>query len=179
MENKFNIQDLVNRAAENDVSAIRDLYDKFSREMLSVSYRITGDMSESEDILQEAFLTSFEKLEQLENASSYPSWLKRIVTNKSLTAIRKRVRFSEVNEIPEWEEEDTNPWYSGISFDKIRDAIQDLPDGCRQVLTFYLLEEYKHREIAEMLNISVSTSKSQYRYAIGLLRERLKNEIYE
>lgn len=175
MENSFNIQDLIKRAAENDVSAIRLLYDKYSREMLSVSYRITGNLSESEDILQEAFLTSFEKLGQLEKAAAYPGWLKRIVTNKSLNAIKKRVQFSEVNEIPEWKEEDTNPWYSGISFDKIRDAIQELPDGCRQVLTLYLLEEYKHREIAEQLNISVSTSKSQYRYALGLLRERLKN----
>ncbi len=175
MQNKFNIQDLVKRATENDVSAIRDLYDRFSREMLSVSYRITGNMSEAEDILQEAFLTSLEKLAQLEKAAAYPGWLKRIVTNKSLNAIKKRVQFSEVNEIPEWEEEDTSPWYSGISFDKIRDAIQELPDGCRQVLTLYLLEEYKHREIAEMLDISVSTSKSQYRYALGLLREKLKN----
>jgi len=177
LENNFNIQNLVKRAAENDISAIRDLYDKFSREMLTISYRISGDMSESEDILQEAFLTSFEKINQLENAAAYPAWLKRIVTNKSLTAIRKRVHFSEINEIPEWEEEDTSPWYSGISFNKIRDAIQELPEGCRQVLTLYLLEEYKHREIAEMLNISVSTSKSQYRYALGLLRERLKNDI--
>ncbi len=179
MENEYNIQDLVKRAAENDVSAIRELYDRFSREMLSVSYRITGNMSESEDILQESFLTSFDKLGQLEKAAAYPGWLKRIVTNKSLTVVKKRIHFSEVNEIPEWEEEDSSPWYSGISFDKIRDAIQELPEGCRQVLSLYLLEEYKHREIAEMLNISVSTSKSQYRYAIGLLRERLKNEIYE
>ena len=177
MENNFNIQDLVKRAAENDISAIRDLYDKFSREMLSVSYRITDNIAESEDILQEAFLTSFEKIEQLEKAAAYPGWLKRIVTNKSLNAIKKRVHFSEVNEIPEWEEQDTSPWYSGISFDKIRDAIQELPDGCRQVLTLYLLEEYKHREIADMLNISISTSKSQYRYALGLLRKRLQHEL--
>jgi len=178
LENNFNIQDLVKRAAENDISAVRDLYDKYSREMLSVSYRITGNMSESEDILQEAFLTSFEKIHQLEKATAYSGWLKRIVTNKSLSVIKKRVHFSEVNEIPEWEEEDTNPWYSGISFDKIRDAIQELPEGCRQVLTLYLLEEYKHREIADMLNISVSTSKSQYQYALGLLRDKLKNNVF-
>jgi len=177
LENKLNIQDLVSRAAENDITAIRDLYDRFSREMLSVSYRITGSMTESEDILQEAFLTSFEKINQLEKAAAYPGWLKRIVTNKSLSTIKKRIHFSEVNEISEWEEEETSPWYSNISFDKIREAIQELPEGCRQVLSLYLLEEYKHREIAEMLNISVSTSKSQYRYALGLLRERLKNKI--
>jgi RNA polymerase sigma-70 factor (ECF subfamily) len=69
---------LVNRAAENDVSAIRELYDRFSREILSISYRITGNMSESEDILQESFLTSFDKLGKLEKAAAYPDWLKNV-----------------------------------------------------------------------------------------------------
>ena len=73
-------------------------------------------------------------------------------------------------------EEESKPWYEEISFEKIKKAIQDLPDGSREIFSLYLLEGYKHREIAEVLNVSESTSKSQYRYALKLLRNKLKKE---
>jgi len=170
------ISSLVQKVKRKDVLAMRTLYEAFAKEMLAASQRITNSKADSEDILQEAFLNSFDKIGQLKDENHYGPWLKRIVVNKSLTAIKKRITFYEVEEIEPFVVEDTNPWYEGISFEKIKSAIQDLPDGSREIFSLYLLEGYKHREIAEALNVSVSTSKSQYRYALKILRNKLKKE---
>ena len=157
---------------------MRTLYEQYSKEMLAASYRITNNLQDSEDILQEAFLTSFQKIDQLKDGAKYGGWLKQIITNKSLTSIKKRVQFKEIETVKDLAEEvEDSDWYKGIPFDKIKKAIQELPESSRQIFTLYLLENYKHKEIAELLNISVSTSKSQYRYALKLLKEKLKSVI--
>jgi len=151
------------------------LYEYFAKDMLTVSFRITNSMEDAEDILQESFLTSFQQINTLVDVALYRAWLKKIVINSSLKAIKKKVRFLELEPSSAGDsviEEDTS-WYQHISFDKIKEAISTLPDGCRQVFTLYLMEDYKHHEIAELLNIAVSTSKSQYRYALKILKEEL------
>jgi len=170
------ISSLVHKVKQKDVLAMRTLYEAFAKEMLATSQRITNSKADSEDILQEAFLSSFDKIGQLKDENHYGPWLKRIVVNKSLTAIKKRISFSNVEDIDPFVEEETKPWYEGICFDKIKSAIQDLPGGSREIFSLYLLEGYKHREIAEVLDISESTSKSQYRYALKILRNKLKKE---
>jgi len=168
----------VQQVKKQDTLAMRTLYEQYSKEMLAASFRITNNLQDSEDILQEAFLTSFQKIDQLKDGAKYGGWLKQIVTNKSLSSIKKRIQFKEIETVGELadEAEDTE-WYKGIPFDKIKNAIQELPEGSRQIFTLYLLENYKHKEIAEILKISVSTSKSQYRYALKLLKEKLKSAI--
>ena len=175
MERLNYILSLVKQVKRNDVVALRTLYDLFSKDMLAVSFRITNDWQDAEDIIQEGFLTSFQKITQLKDESRYAGWLKQIVVNKSLASLKKRVSFQNISEVEIGEEIDNDDnWYQEISFEKITAAIQELPDGSRQIFSLFLLENYKHREIAEMLNISVSTSKSQYRYALKLLKEKLK-----
>lgn len=166
------ITSLVHRIKKKDILAMRSLYERYSKEMLATSYRITNDLQESEDILQEAFLDSFEKINQLKDYSKYGSWLKMIIVNKSLATIKKRVHFQDVELAEDIPDEDHDLSRS-FSFAELQKVIQELPEGCRQVFSFYLLEDCKHKEIAEMLDISISTSKSQYRYAIKLLRENL------
>jgi len=153
---------------------MRSLYQQFSKGMLATSYRITNDLQESEDVLQEAFLSSFQKIDQLKESARYGDWLKRIVVNKSLVVVKKRIRFEEVETVFNQVEQEEELWYKGISFREIEKAIQQLPEGCRQVFSLFLLDNYKHQEISEMLQISVSTSKSQYRYALKLMRQKLK-----
>jgi len=158
--------------------AMKVLYEQYSREMLGLSYRITQNKADAEDIIQEAFLKSFQEIRKLKEAEKYPAWLKRIVLNRSLSTIKGKIHFAEIDNIAESiEDEDQEHWYEGIPFEKIKPAIQELPDGCRQVFTLYLLEDYKHREIAELLDISLSNSKSQYRYALKLLKEKLSKLI--
>ena len=168
------IAELVNRIKqEDDLLAMKVLYNEFAKEMLTTSHRITQNLSDAEDIIQESFLTSFNKINKLKESKNYGAWLKRIVINNSLNLVKKQIHFEEVSSISAASEENEDNWYENIPFDKIKRAINELPDGCRSVFSLYLLENYKHREIANLLNISVSTSKSQYRYALKLMKAAL------
>ena len=167
------IAELVHKVKQEDLLAMKVLYNEFAREMLTASHRITQNLSDAEDIVQEAFMTSFEKIDKLKEPNNYGAWLKRIVINLSLNLIKRQVHFEEVSVISEVPETGEDNWYENIPFDKIKGAINDLPDGCRNIFSLYLLENYKHREIADLLNISVSTSKSQYRYALKLMKAML------
>jgi len=171
------IQELVTRVKQQDLLAMKMLYEQLAKEMLTTSFRITKNLEDSEDILQEAFLKSFQDINSLKEPAKYVGWLKRIVINKSLNSIKKKIRFDTIENIPEPLEEDDSSWYEDISFEKIRVHIQKLPEGSRQIFSLYLLEGYKHKEIAEILNISISTSKSQYQYALKLLKEMLSKFI--
>ncbi len=169
----------VKKVAKGDKLAMNWLYTFFVKEMLTISFRITNNLSDSEDIIQESFIQSFDKIGQLKKATNYKHWLKRMVVNNSLKKIQKRRYFQDIEDHEIVEKEEESNWYEGVAFGKIQEAIQLLPDGCREILCLYLLEEYKHKEIASLLDISVSTSKSQYRYAITLLRTKLKKLINE
>ncbi len=174
------ISSLVKRAKKKDTLAMRALYDAHSKQMMATSLRITNSLSDSEDILQEAFIQSFQKLSQLKVDAQYGGWLKRIVVTKSLQWIKKRRHFETLmDQNSEMVEEDNNDMYKKVSFEEIKKAILDLPAGCRVIFSLYLLEGYKHKEIADELDISISNSKSQYRYALKLLREKLSHKVYE
>jgi RNA polymerase sigma-70 factor (ECF subfamily) len=134
---------------------------------------------DAEDILQESFVTAFEKLNELSSDNAFGSWLKKIVINNCITHIRRnKFEFDDIKDyttipISEDNEED-------ISIDPVmvHKAIKDLPAGGRTILVLHALEGYKHREIAEMLNISESTSKTQYKRALDILFINLKQKIY-
>lgn len=162
----------------NELDSYKIVYDMYSAEMYASSFRITNNMEESKDILQESFLKSFSEIEKLRVNANYGAWLKRIVINQSLQYLRKKK--IEPIEIPEdlvvYDEEEY--WYSEISIAKIKEEIQNLPDKCRAVFSLYVFEDLKHREIASQLGISNSTSKSQYAYACKLLREKLTKKVY-
>lgn len=174
MNTKHNIPDLVHRVKQKDLLAMKILYQCFVKEMLTLSYRMTQQQADAEDIVQESFMTSFQKIHQLKEAKHYRAWLKKMVVNNSLKLLKKKVNFTALEAIGDLEDEKTDAqWYKDISFDIIKSAIGELPNGCRQIFTLYLLENYKHREIAALLGISVSTSKSQYRYALKLMKLKL------
>lgn len=170
MNNELYITDLLKKGRAGDRSAFKLVYETYVLEMLGVSRKITNSLEDAEDVIQESFLKSFEKLDNLQDWKRYRAWLKRIVINASLQKIRTQMKWEELEEVEFEEETVDGKWYEGISFEEIKKGIEQLPVGCRQIFTLYLLEDYKHREIAELLNISISTSKSQYRYAIHLLK---------
>ncbi len=154
--------------------AMRSLYETFSKEMMATSLRITNQLADSEDVLQEAFITSFQRINQLKEEGKYGGWLKQIVINQSLNFVKKKRNYASLEVMPECSEAQEDSFDARVFvFDKIKEAIHKLPNGSREIFSLYLLEGYKHKEIAEKMNISVSTSKSQYRYALKLLREKL------
>ena len=180
MNDAHYISSLIKKARKKDALAMRALYDSHARQMMAASQRITNSKIDSEDILQEAFIQSFQNLSQLKVDEQYGGWLKRIVINKSLQLIKKRPHFVELVEVHNSiSEDEDNDFYKNVSFAEIKKAMLNLPDGCRLIFSLYLLEGYKHKEIAEELSISVSNSKSQYRYALKLLKEKLSRKVYE
>lgn len=169
----MDLEKIYKEGKQGDRRAYKLLYEECVHQMLNISYKITGSLHSAEDVFHDAFVKSISKLSDLQDFTKYKSWLKRIVVNKSIDLIRKKIEWKEIEE-GDWEEDVEDPhWYRGLSFKQINTCIDLLPDGCKQVLTLYLLEQYKHREVAEILRISVSTSKSQYLRALSLLRKSI------
>jgi len=175
-EHNLNIHDdLINRCRAGDRDAHYRLYGLYARSMFNVSFRITGREDDAEDALQEAFISAFKNLDSYRADATFGAWLKRIVINKSINLVKKR-RHEFFPEDPEWDvaEPDLQDEYmDGLTVDRVKKAIEGLPAGYRTVLSLYLLEGYDHQEIAEILGITESTSKSQLNRAKSKLRERL------
>lgn len=147
--------------------------------MYNIAVRFLNNKMDAEDILQESFITAFEKLDELESDNAFGSWLKRIVINNCITHVRKnKFVFDDISEYVSLEQEDDTDGELNIDPEIVHSCIKDLPSGGRSILILHALEGYKHREIAEMLGISESTSKSQYKRALDLLFMKLKNKVY-
>ena len=133
--------------------------------MYNVSLRILNDQMFAEDTMQEAFLQAFQRIDQYDETATFGAWLKRIVINRSLDELKKikgTVPFDEVaHDVADMHEEDHLEVLS-YKIESIHEAIEKLPDAYRVVLSLYLLEGYDHGEIAHILGISESTSKSQF-----------------
>ena len=169
---------LVERCRLNDRQAQAEIYRRYAKAMFNAALRITGDYAEAEDVLQESFLSAFRELSSYKGDSSFGAWLKRIVVNKSINCLRQRrlalVPLGEQHYEEPAEAAGPSPddeAAAGYRADVLRRCIQELPDGYRVVLSLYLLEGYDHLEIAGILGISESTSKSQYSRARVRLRE--------
>lgn len=143
--------------------------------MFNVCMRILNHIGEAEDVLQEAFLDAFQKIHDFRQTSTFGAWLKQIVVNRAINQLRqRRLEWADVGEEAEnVGEEDSPADESDWEITRVREAIQRLPDGFRTVLTLYLLEGYDHEEIAEILSISESTSRTQYMRAKRKLLELL------
>lgn len=158
--------------------AFRELYNAYSGAMYNICLRMTGSPADAEDTLQEAFMQVFRNIERLENAGSVTAWIKRIVVNHCLSHLRrKKVYFEEVDNIDIEEDnaivdEENFAWTVAA----IKDAIHVLPPGYRTVLNLYIFEEYSHKEIANMLDISESTVKTQYMRAKDKVRQIIKQK---
>lgn len=137
--------------------------------------RMVNHSADAEDIIQEVFVKVFRNLHTFQGESTLGAWIKRITVNTTLNFIRKEKRNNEVVlaegiDIPEIIEELDTAKYSMA---QIHHAIKQLPERCRVVLSLYLIEGYQHQEIAEILGVTVSTSKTQYRRGRQLLQEIL------
>lgn len=161
-----------------------ELYQLYSKAMFNVCYRMMSSVEEAEDMLQEAFTQAFLKLDSFRYDSSFGAWLKRIVVNTCINAINKRkVELTYCEEIYHHErEEEQNDSEPEFTVETVTRAMELLPKGGRMVFSLYLLEGYDHVEIAQILGITESTSKSQFmrakRRVIEILKE-FKSGPYE
>ena len=174
-------QDLVDGCKEGDQKAQFQIYKLYYKAMYNTSLRIVNDTMEAEDIMQESFLSAFEKIETYSGSVSFGAWLKKIVINRSLDALSRRKAIFEGIESHTGIRDESNEDLSrqeDVDFrvEEVKEAIKRLPDGYRVILSLYLLEGYDHDEIGEIMGISSSTSRSQLSRAKQKLITELKKK---
>lgn len=169
--------DLFERCKKGDAKAQRILYDLFKARLMGLCRRYTRNREEAQDILQETFIRIFTRMTQLESYEKIEAWMKSIAVR---TAINHYHKMKSHNMIFSTMDEDRDD-VSGpdLSIGNLTDAhlvnlVNQLPDGCRMVFNLFAVEGYTHAEVAEMLQISEGTSRSQFHHAKLLLREKLK-----
>jgi RNA polymerase sigma factor (sigma-70 family) len=171
------IQELIKRCKHGDRQAYFGLYKLYNRSMFNVGFRIVGNAEEAQDVLQEAFVSAFKNLEHYRGDSTFGAWLKKIVVNKGINQVKKR-KLDRLPQDDRWDVKEEEPVdeLEGFPFtvEKVKRAIEMLPEGYKLVLSLYLLEGYDHGEIAEILGITESTSKSQFNRSKKKLKELLK-----
>lgn len=173
-------KEIIELCIEGNAKAEYQLYKLYSGAMFNVCMRILNRKEEAEDILQEGFSEIFKQLSTFRYESSFGSWAKKIMINKCLNHLRKRkadlVFTGDLKDNYEEHEEDEYN-YLNYKVELVHNAIQNLPDGYRIVFSLFMFEGYDHNEIAQILNISVSTSKSQYMKARLRIKELIANQI--
>jgi RNA polymerase sigma factor (sigma-70 family) len=168
---------LVKQCRRGNRKAQFELYQLFYKQMYNASLRIVNDTQEAEDIMQESFLTAFEKLDTYRGEVPIGAWIRRIVVNRSLDALRKRkVDFETPDEIKDVPEE-TVEFEAELSVEQVKECMMELPDNARTILSLYLLEGYDHEEISQIMNITNSTARSQYARARKKLQEKIKEKV--
>jgi RNA polymerase sigma-70 factor (ECF subfamily) len=169
--------DLVEACRRGDQKAQFELYRLYYVAMYNTSLRIVGDSDDAEDVMQEAFLKAFLKLDSYKGEVSFGAWLKRIVINKSLDFLRlkrEQISLEDAGEVGEMVDESPETLDVEFRAEAIKKAIYMLPEGYRIVLSLILFEGYDHEEVSFILNISNATSRTQYHRAKKRLIELLK-----
>ena len=160
---------------KNNASAQEAFYNKFSPKMLGVCYRFARNREDAEDMLQEGFIKIFTQLHQYRNEGALEGWIRRIIVHTCINVLKKNKKFSESVDIIHansiYVREDMIP--SIMQAKQVVECIRMLPMGYRTVLNLYAIEGYSHKEIAGMLEIEESTSRSQYTRAKAMLEEIL------
>ncbi len=173
-------QDLIDGCLAGDQKSQFQIYKLYYKAMFNTSFRIVSDQMEAEDIMQEAFLSAFEKIDTFSGTVSFGAWLKKIVINRSLDSLGKKKAVFEdidlhINISDQSHVEESRYEEAEYKVEEVKKAIEKLPDGYRIILSLYLLEGYDHDEIAEILAISSSTSRSQ----LSRAKQKLLQEIKE
>lgn len=170
--------EIIALAVENNRHAQQKIYGKHSGKMLGVCRQYVKDLHHAEDLMITAFMKVFANLKNFEHKGSFEGWIRRIMVNECISYLRaqKKVSFLE----DEYYREDAfNNIESNLSVDDLQALIDALPDGYKMIFNLYAIEGYKHQEIAAMLGISESTSKSQLHHARKMLQEQvLKQKNY-
>ncbi|NBU46558.1 MAG: sigma-70 family RNA polymerase sigma factor [Flavobacteriales bacterium] len=169
---------LVSDCLKGNPKAQKAFFDKFAPKMMTVCLRYMKSSEEAEDMLQDAMIKVFHYLDRYKNEGSLEGWIRRIIVNTCLDQIRKNSKLIGVQSTDDVE-------YKLTSDDKtlehmpaaeLLNLIQKMPDGYRVVFNMFAIEGFSHQEIAQHLNITESTSKSQYLRARAYLRERIEKK---
>lgn len=175
--NQLDEQQIIERAIKKDHNCQRWIYEKFANKMMAVCLRYTADADEAKDLLQDAFIRVFDYLHQYSGKGSLEGWVRRVIVTSALNHynVAKR-RFSDMDvDAVDWEKGASyTPYSAQYTMDELNALIKQLPHMAQTVFNLYVIDGYSHAEIAEMLNISDGTSKSNLFRARAILQEKLK-----
>ncbi len=171
-------EQIIEGCIAGDRKAQKLLYDRYSPTMLGICLRYSKSLDEAEDIMQDAFIKVFKYIESFRKQGSFEGWIKRIMVNTALNYYHKNQKnlhknIEDINENKILDTDDSPPTKLPFTQMEMLDAIRSLPEGYGVIFNLYVFEKYKHREIAEMLDISVNTSKSQLSKARNYLQKVL------
>lgn len=180
MTNIYHLQ-LVEKCRQNDQRAQMELYDAYCQSMFTTAFNMVKDDALAQDLMHEAFLKAFKKIDTFTGEATFGSWLKRIVINQCLDSLkRKKIETVELKDYMEPETvEDSWSVDQEISLKDIVQCIEELPQKCKNVVKLYLLEGYDHQEVAEILDISEVSSRSQLSRGKSRLKELITARNYE
>jgi RNA polymerase sigma-70 factor (ECF subfamily) len=175
----FNQEQIIRDCIANKSDAQYKLYKHYASKMYAICLRFAKINQEADDILQEGFIKVFENLKNFRNEGSFEGWIKRIIVNTAINYIKKNTIYHQEEDIENIGDIfiDETEEILNITQDELIKLIQELPSGKRLVFNLYEIEGYTHKQIADMLNISESTSKTQLAKAKIILKEKLKNII--
>jgi len=168
------LEELILKCKKQDIKAQGELYKKFSGILFSVCLKYSPNYHEAEDSLQDAFITIFKRIEQFKGKGSFEGWMKRVTVNTVLQKYRKQKVFNLTNEEQLEEEVVVEVEDNSVPLDYLLKMVQELPDRYRLVFTMYVLDNYSHKEISELVGISVGTSKSNLARARGILKTKVE-----
>jgi RNA polymerase sigma factor (sigma-70 family) len=173
-ELSIKVESLLKGCLKNDRKSQKMFYEHFYAYGMSICLRYTNSRSEATEVLNEAFMKIFTKLEMYDVQKSLKGWIRRILINTSIDYYRQNHRHSESEDIDNAVHVSaTESTLSNISYNEIINEIQELTPAYRNVFNLYVIDGYKHEEIAEQLGISVGTSKSNLSRARAILQQRL------
>ena len=163
---------------EKNLTAQKELYDRFAKKMMGICLRYADSAAEAQDTLQDGFIKVFEKINSYHATGSLEGWIKRVMVNTALDNFRRRKHerhHVELN-VNDTQHNSYEEVHDNVSAQELLRIIQKLPSGYRTVFNLYAIEGYSHKEIGEMLGINESTSKSQYSRAKMHLQKTIQLE---
>lgn len=169
-----NESSLIKRASSGNREAQKKIYEQYAPKMLSVCRQYIRDLHHAEDVMLNAFFKVFSNLESYRHEGSFEGWVRKIMVRESISFLRQHKSLDYRDDLRTDTPEVVNNINSEMDVAHIQDMIDALPEGYKAVFNLYAIEGYKHAEIAEMLDISEGTSKSQLFKARKMLQEQLK-----
>lgn len=170
-------QQILEGCRKHDRWAQKCLFDRYSRLLMGICVRYSTDVPEAEDILQESLLKIYLNIRDYSGEGSFIGWMRKIVINTAITSYHKNLKHKHhagIEEIYTSEVAVVDIPDTIYSSEELNNVMNELPAGYKLVFNLYAIEGYKHKEIAEMLEIDINTSKSQYSRAKSFLRKRLE-----
>ena len=172
----MHISDVIQRCLNEDRSAQNHLFRIYAPGFMSICQRYMKSIDLAEDVLTQAFFKIFTKISTYKGDGSFEGWMRRILVNECLMELRKRKNFSITIPLDELSTDPSVEFEDPLTYEEILSLLHELPDGYRTVFNLYVIEGYKHREIAEKLGISINTSKSQLILARRKVQKLIKKK---